>query len=156
MQSPLRSAALGKHSFVPPADRSPAVLTYELCCGPPHRVSFHTKVHVKRQEAKVKPGFWYHPIIVNVEAMQLKLQKQVTYDKVDYHGQQRPQHHKIIDRRSADNDNCLAMFIILILLICFSKDSFQRDWFMRHSSFLKSLNSLAFNFKTHTSTFESG
>lgn len=146
MRWPLRSAALGKHSFVPPADRSPAVLTYELRCGPPHRVSFHTKVHVKRQEAKVKPGFWYHPVIVNREAMQLKLQKQVTYVKVDYHGQQRPQH----------NDNCLANFIILILLICFSKDSFQRDWFMRHSSFLKSLNSLAFNFKMHTSTFESG
>ena len=76
MQSPLRSAALGKHPFVPPADCSPAMLAYELCCAPPpHRVLFHTKVHVKRQEAMVKPGFRYHRIIVNGEGMQLKLQK---------------------------------------------------------------------------------
>lgn len=121
MQSPLRSAALCKHPFVPPADHSPAVLTYELCCGTPHRVLFHTKVHVKRQEALVKPGFSCHCIFVNREAMQLRLQKtsnicqgQLTWATEATTAQ---------DRRSVDNNNCLVILIILILLICSSRRS---------------------------------
>jgi len=84
------------------------MLAYKLCCGPPCRVLFYTKVCVKKQEAMVKPGFLYHCIMINGENMQLKLQKPSNI----CHGQlagatEATTAQKIIDRRSVDNNNYL-------------------------------------------------